>query len=80
MGNDLAILRELEFAANQSIRQLSWLDGERGDVPRQLGRILFETFTEHDLEDARPRLVRSAVNQSEEVWFDFDGHGRRGSQ
>lgn len=81
MGDDLAVTRELEFAAHETICQFAWFDGERGNVPRQFGRILRETLAEHHLENPATGFISLTVDQGKQVWFHANGNrGRRGER
>ncbi len=77
VGEDLAVVGELELATHQAVGELARLDGERADVAGDLFVVLAETAAEDHLEHARAGFVGRAVDQADEVRRDRDRRRRR---
>jgi hypothetical protein len=67
VGEDLAVLGELELAPHEAIRELAGVDRERADVARDLFVVLARAFAEHHFEHPVTGLCRWAVDQRDEV-------------
>src|SRR5258706_5527870 len=73
---DLPVVRELQFALDQAVRELAGFDGERVDVARDLLVVLGHPFAEHDFEHAVTRLACRAIDQRNEMRRERDRYRR----
>ena len=72
VGEHLAVVGELELAANQPVGELARLDRERADVASDLFAVVVEAAPEHHLEHAGPLLGVRAEDQPDQMRRDRD--------
>ena len=67
MGENLAILGEIELTFDEAIGELPWINCERADVAGDLLSIFFHSFAEDHFENPRAPLVGRTVDERNEM-------------
>lgn len=77
MGENLAILGEIELTFDEAIGELPWINCERADVAGDLLSIFFHSFAEDHFENPRATLVGRAVDERNEMGVNREWNWRR---
>lgn len=78
MGENLSVLRKLEFGLHETIGELARIDGEWADISGDHLIGFRKTPAEHNFEDPGSAAVRGTVDQRNEMGIDCDGWVRWG--
>ena len=77
MGENLAILGEIEFTLDEAIGELPWINRERTDVAGDLLGVFFHSFAKDHFENPRSTLVGSTVDERNEMGVNREWNWRR---
>ena len=67
LGIDAPVVGNLEFAANETVRELARFDGERADVARNGRTIIVRRIAEYDFESTLAGAARRAENENDDM-------------